>query len=415
LWIAIPRAAAFATAWCRTAAEVTLDPKDVLHLMGPSRDGVTGISVVERARQVIGLGLALEKFGSTFFSNGANPAAAMIHPGRLSDKARENPRESVESRHQGTDRAHRLLILEEGMKYERFGVPPDAAQFLASRAFQINEVARIFGMPASLLSAAVEGASLTYKNSTDEMQRFVDATLVPWSLGWESELGRKLLTPRERDVRYFAHTFAGLLKGDLPTRYAAFRTGIEGGWLSPNDIRRLEDMNPIPDGGDTYRTPSASAAPAGAPSMNGNNGQPEKLSLLAGRAMVEDVVRRSVKREADRAERAKTPWALQGWSRVFYADIETASLTAALEPVITLTGVAGAHGEAARLARDLRGEHQQQVADLIRRGPSDWKAALSYLVERWKEYDARRYADLFVARQSIGEHITVDGKEHRNG
>jgi HK97 family phage portal protein len=170
---------------------------------------------------VIGLGLALEKFGSTFFSNGANPSAAMIHPGRLSDKARENLRESVESRHQGADRAHRLLILEEGMKYERFGVPPDAAQFLASRAFQVVEVARLFNMPASLLNAAVEGSSLTYRNSVDEAQRLIDWCLLPWAATWQQELNRKLLTRAERDSLYFEHDFNGLLKGDLSSRYAA--------------------------------------------------------------------------------------------------------------------------------------------------------------------------------------------------
>lgn len=233
--------------------DAILDAADVIHLAGPSRDGLKGLSPVAQARQAIGLGIATERFGARFFGAGARMGGVLTTAGRLSPQGFDRLKGSLEQHHGGVDRSHKLLILEEGLSYVPTAVPPEDAQFLATRTWQVVEIARWFNLPSSLLSAVHEGSSLTYRNATDEAQRAVDLCYLPWASAWEQELARKLISPLEHGNFYFAHTFAGLLRGDLPTRYSAFKTGIEGGWLSVNDVRRLEDLNPVP-GGDTYRT-----------------------------------------------------------------------------------------------------------------------------------------------------------------
>jgi HK97 family phage portal protein len=226
--------------------EVRLADEKVLVILGPgSPDGLTPASPVERAKQAIGVGLAAERFGASFFGNGAWPGLIAQHPGKLSPEAHTRLKESLNNALQGPSRAHGLIVTEEGIKIEKASIPPDASQFLETRQHQINEVARVYNLPPTLIGGNLE-AGLTYANSVAEAQRFVDQCLLPWGTLWEQELNRKLLAGAERESHYFAATFEGLLRGDVTTRFAAYRVAIESGFMTPNEARVRENLPELP-------------------------------------------------------------------------------------------------------------------------------------------------------------------------
>jgi HK97 family phage portal protein len=226
---------------------VQIPSEDVLHLRGPGTDGIVGNSIVKQARQAIGLGLAAEQYGSSFFGSGARPSGILEHPGRLSDDARSRLRNDWERLHSGIDNANRTAILEEGMKWTSTSVPPDDAQFLETRKFQLEEIARWFNLPASKLR--IPGSS--YNSLEQENLAFLSETLRPWLVRIEQECRVKLLDDPEA---YIEHKVEGLLRTDIAARYSAYATGRQWGWLSVNEIRALEGLDPV-DGGDTYLSP----------------------------------------------------------------------------------------------------------------------------------------------------------------
>ncbi len=260
--------------------QVTLPKRLVMHLRGLGYDGVKGYSPIAMARQAIGLALATEEFGARFFGNGARPGAVLEHPGVLGDKAHDRLKNSWNMRHQGLDNAHRIAILEEGMKLHEVGIPPEDAQFLETRKFQVSEIARLFRVPPHML-ADLERS--TNNNIEHQGLEFVMHTLRPWLVRWEQAIKRDLLTPAERTTYYAEHLIDGLLRGDIQARYASYAQGRQNGWLSANDIREMENLNPV-DGGDVYLVPlnmipaeQAAAGTAGvgepAPADSGGNGE----------------------------------------------------------------------------------------------------------------------------------------------
>jgi HK97 family phage portal protein len=234
----------------------------VFHLRGLGADGLVGYSPIKLHCQAIGLTQAAEQFGATFFKNNARPAAVLEHPGQLGDKAQENLRTSWEAIHSGLENAHRLAILEEGMKMHEVGIPPDDAQFLQTRKFQIPEIGRMYRMQPHKIQD-LEHA--TFSNIEHQSIEFVVDTLRPWLVRWEQRIHSDLLLPRERDEFFAEFNVDGLLRGDIASRYGAYSVGRNGGWLSVNDIRERENMNPI-SGGDVYLQPlnMAPLAQAGA-------------------------------------------------------------------------------------------------------------------------------------------------------
>lgn len=238
-------------------------PRDqILHVAGLGYDGLVGYSPIRvAAREAIGLALATQEYGARFFSQGARPGIVLEHPGRLSDKARENLRQSWEALHGGLSRSHRVAILEEGMKLSTFGVPPEDSQFVETRKFQVTDIARIFGVPPHMIGDHEKGA--TYASVEQQSIDYVTHTLRPWAVRIERAIYQQLLTRLERR-RYFAEFLLdGLLRGDTVSRYRAYAIGRQWGWLSANDVRRLENMDPI-DGGDQYLVP-LNMIPAGTP------------------------------------------------------------------------------------------------------------------------------------------------------
>lgn len=223
---------------------------DVIHIAGLGFDGLQGYSPIKLFREAIGMGLAAEEFGSSFFGNAARPSGVLSHPGQLTQEAAQRLRDSWGSMHRGSNKAGKVAILEEGMRWDHLSIPPDDAQFLESRQFQVREIARIYRVPPHLLADLEGGASFA---SIEQMSMdFLRYSLRPWLVRWEQELMRKLLADRRR--YYIEHSADALLRGDTTTRFNAYKIGREGGWLSVNDIRRLEGMNTV-DGGDSYLQP----------------------------------------------------------------------------------------------------------------------------------------------------------------
>lgn len=233
-----------------------LDPvvypfEEVYHLKGLSGDGLVGYSPIKMAKQAIALGLATEKFGAKFFSNGTHYGGFFEHPSRLSPEAYERLLHSVNSS-AGSESAHKTRILEEGMKYTANTIPPDDAQFLETRKFQVREIARIFRVPPHKIGDLEQA---TFSNIEHQAIEFVVDTVRPWLVRMEQEADFKLLTEAERRGGFYTHfTVDGLLRGDIQTRYQAYQVAVNNGWLSPNDVRELEDKDPIPDG-DTFFVP----------------------------------------------------------------------------------------------------------------------------------------------------------------
>lgn len=257
-----------------------LTPDRVLHLRGFGNDGLVGYSTVTLARQSIGLGLATEEFGSRFFGDGARPSAVLIHPRIISEEARKRMAASWHEEHGGLPRSHRIAILEEGVAYQQVGISPEDSQFLETRKFQVTEVARWFRIPPHLL-ADLERA--TFSNIEEQGLEFVIYTLMPWLVRWEQRLTASLLTPAERQRYFIEHLVAGLLRGDMQKRYQAYATARQWGWLSADDIRELENMNPLPDGaGKTYLIPLNMVPAGGGGNGNGGEAGARSLPLLAG-------------------------------------------------------------------------------------------------------------------------------------
>jgi len=236
-----------------SGGEVFFQPADMLHIPGLGFDGIVGYSPIRQARESLGLLAAAERFGATFFGNGTTFGGALRHPKVLSEKAEKSLRDSLSAKHQGPDKAHRMLILEEGMDFTRFGVDPNDAQFLETRIFQIHEVARWFNLPLHKLREMKD--SSVRANIEQEALDYVTSTLRPWFTAWEQEINRKLVSPRERNIQYAEFLIEGLLRGDIKSRYDAYAIGRNWGWLSVNDIRDRENMNPV-EGGDVYLSPS---------------------------------------------------------------------------------------------------------------------------------------------------------------
>ena len=228
---------------------VRLKPSDVLHIPGLGFDGLVGYSPIAMAKNAIGMAIACEEYGAKFFANGAAPGGVLEHPGTIKDPQRV--RESWQSTFGGSGNANKIAVLEEGMKYTPIGISPEQAQFLETRKFQINEIARIFRVPPHMVGDLEKSS---FSNIEQQSLEFVKYTLEPWLVRWEQSIQRTLFSPEEKK-RYFAKfNVEGLLRGDYASRMSGYATARQNGWMSANDIRELENMDRIPaeDGGDLY-------------------------------------------------------------------------------------------------------------------------------------------------------------------
>lgn len=248
---------------------VRLAHEDVIHIMDQSQDGFVGISQIAMARQAVGMGLAMEEFGAKFFANDAKSGGFLMHPGRVSARARENirgrdgevkrapenPAASLDAQ-TGLDNAHRVKVLEEGMKFISTTIPPEDAQFLGSREFQIAEVARIYDVPLILVQS--QDKQTSFGSGVEQLMiGFVRQTLDPWVDAWEQELNWKLFTEEEKAQGYYVKfNMNALLRGDMKTRAEFYMRLFGVGGLAPNTILALEDEDGIGPMGDHHFVPA---------------------------------------------------------------------------------------------------------------------------------------------------------------
>ena len=228
---------------------VKLKPSDVLHIPGLGFDGLVGYSPIAMAKNAIGMAIACEEYGAKFFANGAAPSGVLEHPGVIKDPAKV--RESWNSTFGGSGNAGKVAVLEEGMKYTPISISPEQAQFLETRKFQINEIARIFRVPPHMVGDLEKSS---FSNIEQQSLEFVKYTLDPWVIRWEQALSRSLLSNGDKKTYFFKFNVEGLLRGDYASRMTGYATARQNGWMSANDIRELENLDRIPaeQGGDLY-------------------------------------------------------------------------------------------------------------------------------------------------------------------
>ncbi|WP_435645094.1 phage portal protein [Butyricicoccus porcorum] len=228
---------------------VILKPADVLHVPGLGFDGLVGYSPIAMAKNAIGLSIATEEYGAKFFANGATPSGILEYPGTV--KNPEAIRESWNAGFGGSSNAHKVAVLEEGMKYTPIAISPNEAQFLETRKFQIDEIARIFRVPPHMVGDLEKSS---FSNIEQQSLEFVKYTLEPWIVRWEQSLNRALLTETEKAAYFIKFNVDGLLRGDYQSRMNGYATARQNGWMSANDIRELENLDLIPDelGGNLY-------------------------------------------------------------------------------------------------------------------------------------------------------------------
>lgn len=275
----------------------------VMHVREMALDGLVGMSPIGQARNAIGLALSTEEFGGRFFANGASAGTVLKHPGKMSKEAYQRLLKSWEDRHMGLTNAMRTAILEEGIDIKTVGLPMKDAEFLETRKYQALEACRIFRVPPHKVGIL---DNATFSNIEHQAIEFSTDTIRPNAVRFEQVITRDLIGTRESATLYAEHVLDGLLRGDTNSRYAAYAIGRQWGWLSPNDIRHRENMDPI-DGGDRYDAPLNMAPLTGAPQPE--PGQPDQSAANnALRAWCADAAGRLAGRVCQDYEPRHVPW-----------------------------------------------------------------------------------------------------------
>jgi HK97 family phage portal protein len=227
---------------------------EVFHVRGISLDGIWGLAPITYARENIGLSLAAQEHGSRLFSNNAVPKGVIETPSKFKDEeVLTRFRRQVEDAHQGLSKAHRVMILENGMQWKSTGLPPEDAQFLETRKFGIEDVARFFRLEASKLQ---HGDKRAFASVEQDSLNHVMFTLRPWCVFFEQAIRRSLLMRSERRQYFAEHLVDGFLRGDIGARFEAYVKGINNGILNIDEVRGMENRNPLPGGlGQKHRVP----------------------------------------------------------------------------------------------------------------------------------------------------------------
>lgn len=308
-----------------------------IHGLGPT--GLRGYFLHVLAKEGLGVSLEAEKYAGSFFGNGATPGGVLQHPGVLGDKALEHLRRTWNEMHQGSMNAHKPAILEEDMKWEQIGIEPEKAMMIATRQFQVEDIARWFRMPPHKIQHLLRS---TFSNIEHQSMEYVVDTLMPWTVRWEQEAKRKLF-PKEPDI-FAEHLFAALLRGDSKQRAEFYNKMFQVSALNPDEIRELENMNPLPDGaGKKYyvmsnMTPADQAGqpparPGGQAKKQAPPAEPAPedenpfgaLALRAHVPVFEDAAQRVIAKETRAAARAAKkydgdPAGFATWAHGFYAE-----------------------------------------------------------------------------------------------
>ncbi len=299
-------------------------------LLAFSEDGVCGRSLIEVCQEGIGAGLAAESFAAHFWANQATPSGILKAPNVMKPDAAEKLRKMWQARYGGVENAARTPLLENGVEYVQLGMKMQDAQFIESRKFHVTEIARLFRLPPHMLGD-LERA--TFTNIEHQGLEFVVHSMSPWLVMWEQAVWRDLLTEQDQEDRFAEHLVDALLRGDIGSRYGAYAVGRQWGWLSADDVREKENMNPLPDGqGRAYLTPlnmlpADQVAPS--PSRRAVAPAPDRQALAA---ILADPLRRMQRREQQLLEgrKDKAPAdALAGHAAMLYQAIEAPGVAVA--------------------------------------------------------------------------------------
>lgn len=245
------------------------DAKEIIHFRGFSYDGINGISPIALHKDSIGLGMAAVEYGASFFGNGASLSGVLEHPSKLSKEASERLINSWNSKYQGSAQAGKTAVLEEGLKYKAISMPPDQAQFIATRKFSVEDVARIFRVPQHMIQNL---DNATYSNIEQQSIDYVVHSLTPWLVQMEQEMNQKLFRENERVDHYVKFNTNGLLRGDQKSRGDYYQTLWNIGAISIDEIRGFEDMNKLPNGqGEKHFVPLNFTELGNAEQTNENN------------------------------------------------------------------------------------------------------------------------------------------------
>ncbi|NLE26561.1 MAG: phage portal protein, partial [Clostridiaceae bacterium] len=229
--------------------DIIFQRDEILHIPGLGFNGLVGFSPIAMMKNALGTTLAVEKYGSAFFKNGAQPAGVLEHPGVLKDP--QKIRDNWMNAYGGPGNAHKVAVLEEGMAYKPISLPPEDSQFLSTREFGVEEICRIFRVPPHMVQDLKRA---TFNNIEHQSIDFVMHTIMPWLVRIEQALIKDVLIEEEQDTYFPKFNVDGLMRGDYKSRMDGYAVGFSNGFLSPNDIRRLENMDLIPaeEGGDDY-------------------------------------------------------------------------------------------------------------------------------------------------------------------
>ncbi len=229
--------------------DIVFKRDEILHIPGLGFNGLVGFSPIAMMKNSLGTTLAVEKYGSSFFKNGAQPSGVLEHPGVLKDPSKI--RDNWMTAYGGAANAHKIAVLEEGMTYKPISLPPEDSQFLSTREFGVEEICRIFRVPPHMVQDLKRA---TFNNIEHQGISFVQHTVMPWLVRIEQAIIKDVLIEEEQDEYFPKFNVDGLMRGDYKSRMDGYAVGFSNGFLSPNDIRRLENMDLIPasEGGDDY-------------------------------------------------------------------------------------------------------------------------------------------------------------------
>lgn len=259
----------------QTGGYVDYSEDEIFHVRnGIGPDGLTGVSIIRKAAESIGIGIMTEQYAARVFSQRGELGGVLEYPAELSPRARENLRDAWQQSHAGPENWHRIAVLEEGMTFRPITMNPEDAQLLASRQYTVTDIARWFGVQPHLL---MDLSRSTNNNIEHQGIEFVSYTLRPWLVRWEQAINRQLISANRR---FFAeHIVEGLLRGDSLTRNRAYSMALNAGWMTPNEVRERENMNRL-DGLDSPRFP-LNTAPAGSDAATGDRAMLEEPAYMA--------------------------------------------------------------------------------------------------------------------------------------
>lgn len=235
--------------------DITLDNKiarlpafRIFHLPGLSFNGIEGVTPIQKSREAFGMALARQEYAGRYFSNDATPPYAITHPGKLGPESYDRLKKEIEDMHRGLEKKHRMMLLEGGLTLEKIGIPPADSQLIEGQKHSVSDICRMFRVPPHIIGD-LERA--TFSNIEMQSIEFLTLCIQPWLVKFEEAIQKRVITEDEREKLFSEFLVAGLLRGDIQTRYIAYGTGLDRGFLCVNDVRRMENMNEV-DGGDKF-------------------------------------------------------------------------------------------------------------------------------------------------------------------